>query len=302
MLITASWVDEVKQLLGLDGVSQIWSETPAWYFWLSEAPGPFEFHFESGADQGRDNSGAASGFFEVKFFPRPSEWAFSAFSPEERALVSSDLFDHTNTVRSEARERIHPHLFSIGTIGISFSQEDDVSALFTLEAPEISRWRTRRNLGVEPNPGVVPGKERGGEVVRNVPAWRLARVLFDSLVSLHAFSAGARPTRVIFARSPGFEVVEGENGVIALEETDDLSLNTLTVLFTGGTGAEAREMNLAMDRESAGSDCRVVVDWKSDCHIHARPPSDVSDHVSSLWWTIADVKRHSSLGSTCGCH
>jgi hypothetical protein len=53
LLIRASWVGEVRRMLGLTGVSQVWDGQAAWYFWLQAAVGEYGV-FEPGAAGGSD--------------------------------------------------------------------------------------------------------------------------------------------------------------------------------------------------------------------------------------------------------
>ena len=46
MLVTTSWVDDVKTVTGLEAVSQVWGEKPAWYFWISGTPGVYALQLE----------------------------------------------------------------------------------------------------------------------------------------------------------------------------------------------------------------------------------------------------------------
>lgn len=301
MLITASWVESVKSILGLQGVSQIWCETPAWYFWLSEAPGAYELRLEPLDDPDVGTGGILNGLFSVRFFPRPAGWAFSTFSREERNLVSSELFDETNTLRAEARECVHPHLFTIATIGISLSEENDGLGLFTLEAPETSQWRVESPPGTDGCQEKVPDRSHRDSVTRRVPAWRLARGLFDCLVSLHAFAANTRPERVVVTSSPGFDVVRMADGTIATEETRDGRILTESVLFNSA-GENASSLSEVLDREKAQPDSRLILDWKAPCSCHNAPPAQGGTYISEHWWSIADSERVSHLGSTCGCH
>jgi hypothetical protein len=301
MLITASWVERVKSILGLQGVSQIWCETPAWYFWLADVPGAYELRLEPGDDPAVGTEGIITGLFTVRFFPRATGWAFLTFSREERNLISSELFDETNTLRLEARECVHPHLFTIATIGISLSEELEGLGLFTLEAPEVSVWRVQSPARPDGDRGEVPGRSDHNGVTRRVPAWHLARRLFDCLVSLHAFAANTRPGRVVVTSSAGFDVVRMADGTITTEDTLDGSILTESVLFDSG-GEEVSRLSEVLDRETAQPDGRVILDWKAACQCHNSPPVDASTYVSEHWWSIADAKRVSHLGSTCGCH
>ena len=301
MLITASWVDKVKLLLGLQGVSQVWSETPTWSFWLTESPGPYELVLES-IDQDKDtNSAIASGQFLVKLFPHPNGSAFAGFSREEQELVSSDLFDETNTMRFEARNRIHPHLFTIASIGISLPEKDDTGGLFTLEAPEVSRWSIRQHEKSESAHRAATIGIAQGNVIRNVPAWDLARCLFDRVVSLHAFAAEARPCRVVATSSPGFEVIQDDKGLITVEETSHIQLRTLSVLFASANSSDMSDMANILEQDTARPDCEILLDWQSACTCHSAPPPKDQDLVSEWWWRMAETERVSHHGSTCGC-
>ena len=54
MLVTTSWVDNLKDLLGVEAVSQIWGNVPAWYVWLSDAQGVYQLQLvDAGFDENR---------------------------------------------------------------------------------------------------------------------------------------------------------------------------------------------------------------------------------------------------------
>lgn len=302
MLVTASWVERVQSILGLQGVSQIWSVKPAWYFWLSDAPGPYELHLEFTSKPDDAARETVSAMFSVKLFPRPSGWAYSSFSPEEQRLASSDLFDETNTLRLEARSEVHPHLFTIATLGISLSKVNEAFGMFTLEAPEVSLWRTQvpRESLEEVAQGVQVTDTNG--LMRNVPAWRLARGLFDCLVSLHAFTANTQPEKIVVTSSPGFEVVLAEDGTITSEDTPESRILTQSVLFGSSVERQGNAVDEVPEPETDDRQFEVLLDWKATCTCHNIPPTEASAHVSENWWHIAQIERISHHGSTCGCH
>jgi len=58
MLVTTSWVDELKDLLGMEAVSQIWGEVPAWYMWLSEAHGVYRLQLSDAMNDENNPNGS----------------------------------------------------------------------------------------------------------------------------------------------------------------------------------------------------------------------------------------------------
>jgi hypothetical protein len=61
MLVTTSWVDDLKDLLGMEAVSQIWGEVPAWYMWFSDAQGAYRLQLADAMTD--ENSPEQTGFF-----------------------------------------------------------------------------------------------------------------------------------------------------------------------------------------------------------------------------------------------
>ena len=68
MLVTTSWVDSLKNLLGMEAVSPIWGEVPAWYMWLSNAQGVYHLQL---LDALFDENTPANkqGLFSIKCYP-----------------------------------------------------------------------------------------------------------------------------------------------------------------------------------------------------------------------------------------
>ena len=93
LLTTASWVEDVKRLLGITGVSPIWDDTPAWYFWIEGAPGAYSLVLERAWTDGSDESGPFHGLFSVKCYPFQASREFATFSFFEQHLIASKLFD-----------------------------------------------------------------------------------------------------------------------------------------------------------------------------------------------------------------
>ncbi len=300
MLVTASWADELKALIGIEGVSQIWSVTPGWYFWLSGGPGPFELSLASVQEDVNPESPAISGCFTIKCFPRLDSEAFHTYSSEEQALISSELFDDTNTPTFDGRDRAPSDYFTVGAVTISFSPADERFARFSLEAPDSFRRRLQLATDLDNRDTAAPVD--CSRLLRNVPAAKIARRLFDCLVALHAFTAAVKPAKVIREHVPGFEVLQSAGGVVEVKESDQVVLDCLTVLFAGEQDSCESDVSMMPVADISEKSSAVVFEWTAGCACHSHPPHEHTEHVSFVWWDAADVKRESSLGSACGCH
>jgi len=104
ILVTTSWVDELKDLLGMEAVSQIWGEVPAWYMWLSETHGAYRLELAD-ATTNEKNPGDKRGFFSIKCYPFDNTAVFNTFSYEEQVLSRSRFFDDTHTPRYGCHRR-----------------------------------------------------------------------------------------------------------------------------------------------------------------------------------------------------
>jgi len=85
MLVTTSWVDNLKDLLGMEAVSQIWGDIPAWYMWLSDALGVYHLQLVDAAVD-ENNPANKQAFFSIKCYPFPNTTVFDTFSHEEQTL------------------------------------------------------------------------------------------------------------------------------------------------------------------------------------------------------------------------
>ena len=169
MLVTTSWVDDLKLLLGMEAVSQIWGDRPAWYVWLSDAQGAYRLQLDSAMADGKTPA-PKQGLFSIKFYPLYKSSVFGAFSYEEQVLCQSGFFDDTNTPRFEDMQKIPDSLFNVAAMEYRVNQ-DDTMACFTLDSLDILR-------SVYPEETVqnfdLTGKSRcyrAGEIGRSVPGW-----------------------------------------------------------------------------------------------------------------------------------
>jgi len=298
MLVTASWVEKVKEILGLKAVSQVWGERPAWYFWISQAPGVYHLQMEDASPK-RD---LVAGIFSVKCYPFPHEKIFHCFSAEEQELIESDFFDHTNTPRFEHLSIIPKTFFNVGIIEYAVGPNDG-PVLFTFEALDAMRIRYEQET-VQPYVLVKKKKRfRRGEIGRDVPAWDVGYLFFDRVVSLYSNYSKRKPARVIMTRSPGFEYVHNEKSGFECLDSKEVWINALTVLFSSDAGIVDPRGEELIGEHITGGGQEVVYDRTFRCghlhHEHSQSPSMPT--LNGQWWELADANYRSELGSTCGC-
>ena len=289
MLVTASWVDEVRETLGITGVSQIWDEKPAWYFWVSGLQGAYQLQLES-ADIDEQ---AAAGVFIIKYYPSPLDRVFSAFSAEECALVQGAYFDHTNTPRYEKREQIPANLFNVASIIFS-ALPDNPRASLSFQA--LTTTRVVHRTG----PGSGSNCNRRD---RQVPSWELGFALFERLVGLYAFYSKKTPARIALSRSPGFEYIVKPGGEFQCVDTTDIHAYSLSIFFGDG------DPHIPWPGSPPGDWMKDDLQEKLFDRIYdplwepARPEGlpGLKTAVNPSWWELARACYASSLASTCGC-
>lgn len=299
MLVTASWVEAVKEILGLKAVSQVWGEKPGWYFWISQAPGAYHLQME-GASPKKD---FVTGIFSVKCYPYPHhEMVFQSFSAEEQDLILSDFFDNTNTPRLEHLDVIPETLYNVGIMEHTVDSDDSV-ALFTFEALDAMRIRYEQET-VQEYPLIKRKKRfRRGEIGREVPAWHIGYLFFDRMLSLYANYSKRKPGRVVMTRSPGFEYVHNQTNGFKCLDSKEIWVNALTVLFSSDKETVEPRSERLIGEHIAGAGQEVVYDRTFRCgHLH--PDHDQIPLIPTLneqWWNLADANYKSELGSACGC-
>ncbi len=286
----------------MTGVSQIWSEKPAWYFWIAGAPCVYGLHFEEGWNGAPGIADAAGGLFSVKCYPHPDAPVFELFSREEQALALSDCFDGTGTPRFEFLHRIPASLFNAASIEYAIGP-DEAWSLLTLEG--LNTMRTRYEVQATHWNALLNETVTcsAGEVARKIPGWELGYGLFDRLISLYAYHHKTRPSRVVHTISPGFEIVYEETGTYGCKEISDVSSLSLGVLFLQEPGVSVPE---ADDFIAAG--CKeggrtTIFDERSACGCDAHGLATISGIplLNEQWWKMADADYKSHLTSTCGC-
>ena len=227
-------VDAVRQNLDLKGASELWGgpgtdDHPAWYFWLTTAPGAYRLRLVEAKVLRRSGKPAVRGVFSVKYYPSRSEPVFWSHSEREQALIAGEAFDDTNTPKLEALETVSEDLFSVGTI--EFTRDVGCAQSF-LKYTSLDRMRFS-SPGYELEQG-EPGHPETAAIVppvRHVPAWDLGYPLFDAIVGLQAFLTRRTPKRIILSRQPGFEFVETPEGGFNPRDSERSALKSLLLTF-----------------------------------------------------------------------
>lgn len=300
MLITASWADEVKRLLGLTGVGQIWERSPAWYFWMSRAAGVYRLQLEEANNPNGASGQCNTGVFSMRLYPFREHPVCERFSFEERDLLSGQYFKG-GTPAFERSGEIPEGLFVVGTMDYRCGSGESWS-LLTLES--LTAMRVRYESQRLEDAPIFSRSElhEPGTTARDVPGWDLSWPLFDRIISLHAYHHRTKPSRVALAKSPGFEhVYRGPSAGWACVPAEDMSVLSLHVLFSKDDGRAKADSALA--EELARPDQEVVFDRQFTCgcfHAIQDMPPELSA-LNPLWWTLPDSHFKSDLASTCGC-
>jgi hypothetical protein len=294
LLITASWVEQVQKMLNIKGVSQVWGTRPEWYVWIDGAPGVYALVFEEGETTQAADQTMYFGRFAVKCYPYVSAPVFEAFSPREREMVNSDLFDQTHTPRLETQQEIPEAFFAIGSISLVADAAETV-ALLTFDSLDFLKcWALCAETGSKNH---LKEKMR----VRNIPAWQIGYPLFDRLVSLYSFYSKQPPAFIGATRSPGFETIIDSHQTPVSRECADIQQWSTSVLFKNYGDTE--EWVDTIWRSQLEPEEKIVFEHACRYLARSHPVCNGSPLVCSnpLWWDLAYADLKSKLASTCGC-
>lgn len=300
LLVTASWVDDVKGVTGLKGVSQVWGEKPAWYLWIADTPGVYALQLEGITTPEPGSGNRITGSFAVKCYPYPHQKVFRTFSFQEQALIKSEFFDHTHTPRFSHREQIPDTLFNVAAVELNVDPVQG-QALFVLEGLDLMQnYYAQR---VVRNYSQLGQKKQfdNGDIDRRVPGWDLGYPLFDRLICLYSFYSKQSPRWLRLTRSPGFcFLIENDQSVCV--QAPEINLFTLKVLFGSGNDTSHEQADLIF-HQSADVDQEVIYDRQFHCdHFHPEPDQPLQlPPLNELWWSLAHSDYKSTLASTCGC-
>ncbi len=310
MLIKASWVDDVRNLLGLSAVSQVWGERPSWYVWVADTPGVYRATVENVETEEVFGTRFHAALLSIKCYPCQNSPDFPSFSYEERCLVGSALFDDTNTPRFEHRKEVPDTLFNVASVEYAVD-EDDRIAVFTFESLD-----TMRTSFSEPTTLQYPALDASkrfekNETDRNVPAAQIGYPFFERLLGLYAFHSRRKPYRFVASSAPGFEYRhQGTNGGFECVESNDIQIRTAGVAFVSEEARTDLDSDFSLpeklDALLLDEDRDIILfDRTFPCgHFHARDAQGsnaLSTPPSPFWWVLAESECKSSLATSCGC-
>jgi len=185
MLIVSSWSEQFRSDIGLTGVSQIWGDRPAWYFWLADSPGVYQLEMMETEEDPDTIENRCTAVFSVKCYPYQHRPGFESFSFLERKLVQSELFDNTNTPVFEHQGDIPADLFTVATIEFDMDLEGHAT-IVSLESMDCLRTRFAQDTN-QAFPILSLSRNFGSrEIDREVPGFQMGYPLFDCLMCLYA--------------------------------------------------------------------------------------------------------------------
>ena len=304
MLITASWVEEIKRLLQITGISQIWKDgPPAWYFWIDSSPGVHELRLEDSFSSFKKGRELFTGLFAVKFYPFPHKEIFYDFSFEEQTFIQSPFFDKSNTPTFENYIDIPEILFKVGIVELTVDTENN-QTLFKLESLDRIRTKFKKETVLECKSFNKSRHFHEGETDRDVPGWDLGYSLYDPLLGLYANYSKTQPYRIIMTRETGFEFIYDKNNILESSATNDTELNTLSVIFTDEAERHQVQTDELLHEETKDVNREVIFDQCFPCgHSHDMNSQSLSSlpWLNHQWWHLAKANYKSNLASLCGC-
>jgi len=121
-----TWHEDACKTFRLKSISQVWKETPAWYFWLTGISGGFlvRFHQEESVKHSQYIS------LLLHYYPDKGESAYQQLSDQEKILLDdSKIIDsQTNTPQFEAFEHCLPY-FLIAEIGLLIDETNTLQTV-----------------------------------------------------------------------------------------------------------------------------------------------------------------------------
>lgn len=301
MLLTASWVEELKEILGLTGVSQVWKDQPNWYFWLAQGPGPFSLQLERTEVRPSTRSEFNRGLFSLRLFPSPHQEVFSRFSSEERELIQSEHFDHTGTPKFESIRRVPDKLFHIGVLEWLLDQRQETSALIFESLTSLRiRAHDGRPAGLsDAKTSVAPDL---GRLIRDVPGWDLGVSFFDRILCLYAYYRKQSPARIVLTRSPGFEHTLDKDGRLIERKAEDIWGLAVLICFSPPGRSLEKDLPFQQQVEVFLGDEPPLADLSFPQGYHSEIGVAIPHlPINKRWWSLANTTYSSNLSSTCGC-
>lgn len=288
LLIVASWSEDLQREAGLERASQVWSGLPAWYLWVSEAPGAYRLELVQ-ADDRNTAEGGSWALFSIKLYPYRQHPIFGRFSPREQALIQSSFFDHTRTPTFEAQDQIAPDLFTVAGLTVDVDRGGRISR-FCFESMEPLRT-VDSGLGPPPE-----------GIVREFSGIEAGYPLFDTLLCLHSFAVRRPPCRVRVVDMPGFEF-HLNGGDVCCRPSESVAGCRVSVWYPGTEDAKAIGGPAPAGDPALPETELPLFDGAgirpSSPDSRGRPRTGI--RINETWWDIAAACHRSHLASSCGC-
>lgn len=282
------------------GVSPVWQDTPAYYFWIDKAPCVYSLEFSGASRESRLGVEFVDCETLVRAFPFRNSDLYNCFSDIEKKALNGPFFDGSNTPRVEYLEKLDQNLFIISRIEWLYA-ESGLWNIFALNALDSSITRG----DFRPDDSQLSQGPTVNSILRKIPSWRISLPLFDMLNSLYALYSRTKPQRVRLTAEPGFEYVSSSADEIQLVENKSVQSLNLTTFFGSDPGSE----NIAHQPHSCVAKARDSEQAIFDLTFNPRDVCDYGFEVPSYenkmgqhWWTISDVQFDSLMTCPCGCN
>ena len=293
LLIRASWVAVVRDMLGLIGISQIWSANPQWYFWLQRTPGTYCLSFVDGDIVLSGETRFYEGRFALKCYPHRDHAGYAGYSAEERRLLESDQFDSTRTPRFEVLNKIPDSLFMTGSISFLSDPEGSLG-LLTFESLD-----TLKILKIDEQ---HCDSHSSTTLIRNVKGWAHGAPLFDCLVGLYAHFKRQTPVFMGASRSRGFEYIMLPDNSGNFRANEKVNRLTLSIGF-GEPESHAFNQIEALWKKRLEAEEEILISKMLPPSIDDSICNGLPEHfmINPIWWDVAGNEFPSELSSICGC-
>jgi hypothetical protein len=301
MLIVSSWSEQFRAHIGLKGFSQVWGGPPAWYIWLTDAPGVYHLALLETEERKQNGKDLCNAVFTVKCYPYPGDACFPSFSFFEQKLIQSRFFDDTHTPVFESREKIPSDLFNVAMLEIAMDHDAHMAS-FCIETMDIlrSRYEVRTDQAFP-----IIGLSRRfvvDEIDRDIPGLKIAYPLFDCLMCLYANTCKQAPIQVQCSKTTGFEFVIGRDKMNA-KPKKTINGYRLAVLYSADDYPEQKS-NETIRIDSGEYGEASFYERMFPCGYFHDDEADASLPISinRKWWSLAHRQYVSELASSCGCH
>ncbi len=257
-----------RRAIGFRQISRIMGDPLSWYLWIDDRHGAYQLDLVEHPDKvfpGRAD-------VALRYYPHPSEEGFGVWSPEERRLRESDLFDGTGTPTDRGRRVIDPGLFVCGLLRLVQPGTGDGLVMKVLAQ---TSWKE----SILADAAALKDAPRDDLSLRCVPGWALAYPLFDKLVQAWAYVHRAQVKAARTGRMPGMSWVRDRHMDWRLVPDPTVEGRTCAVaLSRGAAGLSSMAALTALDA-AADRDLREEVTTET-----VNAPTGAGGWLRPAWW------------------